>query len=412
MHLLRTLFTVVLLGVCLTPFSWATTERVIHSFSGSDGSNAATDLVFDAHGNLFGTTVTGGDFDCGTVFELTPAGGGQWTESVIYSFDCFDTGKNPHGGVTLDSQGNIYGTTVAGGTGGFCVGDGCGVVFELSPSAGGWVETVIYNFHDSPDGWGAGGAVVFDALGNLYGTTPDGGANGVGTVYQLSPGNGGWTETILHDFTGGDDGALGGLGRLLVDRGGSLYGVTEIGGHYGAGTVFRVARVSATGWYFSTIYAFRGMPDGSSPYGGVIADAHGNLYGTTYFGGGYDVGAFYQLSPGVSALGEWRETALAGFGPLVENGVLPLGTLVFTPAGYLLGTASEGGDVGCNCGVIFELASDGQGHWGEGALHLFGNEHDAATPLYGLTPDGAGNYYGATAYGGSANVGAVYEFTP
>jgi uncharacterized repeat protein (TIGR03803 family) len=413
MQFQSTLIRVVLLSACLGSFCWAaTSEHVIHSFSGPDGSNAATDLVFDAHGNLYGTTVTGGVSGCGTVFQLTPAGGGQWNESVLFSFDCLDTGKNPHGGVTLDSQGNIYGTTVAGGTGGFCAGDGCGVVFKLSQSGGSWVETVIYNFQDSPDGWGAGGAVVFDALGNLYGTTPDGGANDEGTVYQLSPSNGQWTETILHNFTGGDDGAVGGLGRLLVDRGGNLYGVTEIGGHYQAGTVFRMGRVSVSSWHFATLYAFRGGLDASSPYGGLISDAHGNLYGTTYYGGKYAAGTVYQLSPGVSATGEWRESLLNSFGDLAEDGLLPLGTLVLDAAGNLLGTTSEGGDVGCNCGVVFELTPDGHGNWGESVPHKFGLQQDAATPLYGLTADGAGNYYGATAYGGTSNLGAVYELTP
>jgi uncharacterized repeat protein (TIGR03803 family) len=409
MHLQRKLC---LLIVTLVSFCWAgATERVISSFSGPNGSNGATDLVFDAHGNVYGTTVTGGDFDCGTVFKLTPAGGGQWTESVLFSFDCFDTGKNPHGGVTLDSQGNIYGTTVAGGGGGFCVGDGCGVVFQLSQSGGSWIENVIYNFRDSPDGWGAGGAVVFDALGNLYGTTPDGGANEAGTVYQLSPHSGQWTETILHNFTGGDDGAVGGLGRLLVDRGGNLYGVTEVGGHYGAGTVYRVSRVTINGWHFATLYAFRGQPDASSPYGGLVADGRGNLYGTTYFGGSAGAGAAYQLSPGVSVTGEWRESLLYSFQEAADGG-FPLGTLVFDGAGNLHGTTSAGGDPGCDCGVVFALTSDGHGGWTQSVQHIFGGQHDGMSPLYGMTPDGAGNYYGATAFGGTANMGAVYEIMP
>src|SRR5205814_1197502 len=134
--------------------------NTVYSFSGGlDGSNPASQIVFDSAGNAYGTTVTGGASDCGTVFQLSPAGGGNWQQSVLFSFDCFGQGKNPYGGVTLDADGNLYGTTVAGGFGGICSGDGCGVVYKLTQSAGSWNESVLYAFGDSPDAAGPGNAV-------------------------------------------------------------------------------------------------------------------------------------------------------------------------------------------------------------------------------------------------------------
>lgn len=407
-----TLIKLAALAASLVGISWAGSgERLLYSFGGApNGSDPATALTFDAQGNLYGTTVRGGADDCGTVFQLVPIGGGRWQENVLHSFDCMDEGKNPYGGVTLDAQGNLYGTTVAGGSGGVCVGDGCGVVYKLSFSGGSWSETVLYSFHDSPDGSGAGGAVVFDRAGNLYGTTPDGGADGEGAVFELSQTNGQWTERVIYNFTGGDDGAIGGLGGLLVDRFGNLYGVTEIGGTFGAGTVFKMTPGPGGTWQFTTLYEFQGQPDAGFPYGGLIADAHGILYGTTYYGGANGAGSVFKLGPGPT-FGAWRDAVLYSFQGSTDGG-MPLSTLVFDSAGNLYGTSSAGGDPGCDCGVAFVLAPNGHGGWDEQVLHTFGSNGDAAYPSYGLTPDGAGNYFGTGVAGGSANMGAVYELTP
>ena len=231
------------------------------------------------------------------VFKLTPMVGGQWQQSVLYSFTCFSDGKNPYGGVTLDGAGNLYGTTVAGGAGGICSGDGCGVVFQLTQSGGVWSESVLYSFGDLPDAAGPGGGVVFDRAGNLYGTAADGGAYSAGAIFQLSPNGNQWTETVIHNFTGGDDGAIGSLGLLLLDAAGNFYGVTELGGHYGAGTVYKLTRAAGI-WNLTTLYAFMGQPDAGFPYGGLIADAHGNLYGTTYYGGADGAGTVFKVDPG------------------------------------------------------------------------------------------------------------------
>ena len=309
--------------VALAQSSWAATESRVYSFSGGlDGSNPASQLTFDAAGNAYGTTVTGGSFACGTVFQLTPTGGGQYAQSVLHSFDCFGGGKNPYGGVTLDAQGNLYGTTVAGGSGGVCSGDGCGVVYKLTRSGGGWTENVLYSFQDAPDAAGPGGAVVFDRAGNLLGTAPDGGAYAAGAVYELSQTNGHWTERVIHDFTGGADGAIGSLGRLLPDAYGNFYGVTELGGTSGAGTVFKLIPGSGGTWQLNTRYAFQGQPDAAFPYGGLIADSHGNLYGTTYYGGANGAGAVFRVGPG-AGIGGWRDAVLYSFQGGADGAIRP-----------------------------------------------------------------------------------------
>ncbi len=170
-------------AVAATGRSAQASERVLYSFTGgSDGGNAATALVFDGKGNLYGTTVIGGTAQCGTVFELMSQASPPWPETVLHNFGCYADGKNPHGGVTFDRHGNLDGTTVSGGSGGSCGSDGCGIVFQLTSST----ESVLYNFTGSADGFGPGGGVVFDSAGNVYGMTPDGGAHSEGTIYELS----------------------------------------------------------------------------------------------------------------------------------------------------------------------------------------------------------------------------------
>ena len=404
-------FSLLVSAIFLAGNCWASTEHVVHSFTGgADGGGPASPFVFDSAGNAYGTTVTGGVDACGTVYKLTPSGGGQYTQSVIFSFDCFGTGKNPYGGVIMDGQGNLYSTTVAGGFGGVCAGDGCGVVYELTQSGGSWSETLLYSFGDSPDAAGPGGGVVFDAQGNLYGTAADGGQFGSGAVYELSHSGGGWSEIVIHDFTGGDDGALGSLGTLLRDASGNFYGVTEIGGQQGAGTVYRLSPISGGGWNFKTLYAFQGQPDAAFPYGGLIADANGNMYGTTYFGGTSGSGTVFKVGPAANALGGWRDAVLYSFQGGADGGS-PTSTLVFDAAHNLYGTTSAGGDPGCDCGVAFQL-SPGGGGWSQRVLHTFGTPPDGASPTYGLTSDGAGNYLGVTPVGGQDSQGAVYQLTP
>ena len=399
-------FFAIALVLCLVNVSWAaTTYTSIYSFSGPDGRDPATNLIFDSAGNLYGVTAAGGEFDLGTVFKLSLVNG-FWTVTFIYSFSGPD-GQDPHGGLVFDNAGNLYGTTVAGGTGGFCAGDGCGTVFKLTPNGGSWTESVIYNFTDGDDGFGPGSGLVFDSAGNLFGTTPDGGKFQAGTVFELQPTNGGWNEQIIHDFTGGSDGAVGSLGRLVFDAAGNLYGVTELGGDSGNGTVYEMSP-SQGSWTFKTLYTFQGMPNAGSPYGGVIFDAKGNLYGTTYFGGTLGMGSVYELSP--TGAGTWQERVLYSFQGGTD-GSFPLSTLVFGAKGNLFGTTTTGGRASCDCGTVFKLRRKGK-KWGETVIHQFGANNDGQNPIYELTPDSAGNFYGTAPFGGFTEFGMAFVITP
>ena len=401
---------------------WASnTEKVVHSFTGgSDGIDPAATLARDGAGNFYGTTVSGGTGTlcadgCGTVFELSPGSGGKWKETVLYSFTGGSDGKNPYGGVTRDSKGDLYGTTVSGGSGGTCSGDGCGVVFRLSKSDKRWVETVMYNFTGGKDGFGPGGAVVFDGDGNLYGTTPDGGnlqeCNGLGcgVVYQISPAHGGgWKQTVLHTFTGGADGAVGSLGPLLVDKTGNVFGVAEVGGDPSCqcGTVFELTVVNGK-WKFMRLDAFKGTPQSGFPYGGVIADSKGNLYGTTYYGGTDGAGSVFKLTKSGD---KFTESVLYSFTGGADGGS-PTTTLMFDAKGNLYGTTSAGGD-GNGDGVVFKLTPKSGGKWTESVAHQFGRSGDGANPYYGLVSDKAGVLFGTTAIGGGSGQGVVFQIRP
>ncbi len=376
-----------------------TTYSVVHSFTGGlDGGNAATRLVFDVTGNAYGTTVTGGAFGCGTVFKLHPSNG-VFHETVLWNFKCGSDGKNPHGGVTLDSTGHIYGTTVAGGAG-LCAGDGCGVVFKLQN--GGIV--ILHDFAGGNDGFGPGGPIVFDSAGNAFGETPDGGTHGMGTVFELVR-SANWQHKVLHNFIGGADGSTGSLGPLLVDAHGDLFGVTEGGGTHSAGTVFELVHGAGNTWTFKILYEFKGTPDAGFAYGGLIADPNGNLYGTTYFGGAAGMGAVFELTPHGTT---WSERVLYSFKGGTD-GSLPTSTLVFDDDKDLYGTTSTGGRPSCDCGTIFKLShTTGL----ESVVHRFGVQPDGSSPYYGLTSDAFGNLFSSTVAGGLDSQGTIFVFTP
>jgi len=381
----------------------AGTHQVVYNFTGgNDGGNAATDLVFDSNGNAYGTTVVGGVSGCGTIFKATPAQG-QWVVQTLWSFSCFNDGKNPHGGVTLDGAGNIYGTTVAGGSGGICDGDGCGVVFRLGH--GGAMRT-IYNFTGQLDGFGPGGRVVFDRSGNLYGTTPDGGKNGMGVVYQLSFRQNHWKQTVIHAFTGRNDGSTGSLGPLLIDTNGTIFGIAELGGAYQAGTAYKITPGAGGTWTFRTLWAFRGLPDAGFPYGGLIADASGDLFGTTYYGGANGLGSVYELKRG--NFGAYHEHLLYSFQG-GSDGSSPTTTLLLASSNDLVGTTSAGGNT-CDCGTIFKVSAR---TGAESILYRFGSSQtDGAYPYYGLSFDMSGDLVTSTVAGGSFGQGVLFGIKP
>ena len=382
----------------------ASTTTVVYAFSGgADGEYLDTDLVMDNAGNLYGTTVQGGS-GSGTVFQLAPSASG-WTHTVLYSFTGGADGAEPYKGVTLDAEGNLYGTTVAGGSGP-CE-SGCGVVFKLTNSAGVWTESVIHTFTGS-DGSGPGSGLTFDKAGNLYGMTPTGGTYGLGVIYQLRPSaTGNWWFRVIHTFTGGVDGSSGSAGRLILDHAGNLYGVTTVGGANGKGVAFKLHRSYTGAWILKPLYAFKDQPDGALPYGGLIFDRSGNLYGTTYYAGAHDVGTVYKLTHRGDS---WTESVLYSFKGALD-GSSPISTLVRDAAGNLYGTTSEGGTRG-SYGVIFKLAPGSNNSWTESVAYRFPGVPGASLPYNGMVADSVGNFYGATSHGGPTNDGTIYKFTP
>ncbi len=385
----------------LATLSAATTD-VIFSFAEDDGEYADTDLETDNAGNIYGTTVLGGNFGSGTVFQLSPTPNG-WVHTVLYSFTGGADGGEPYKGVSLDRAGNLYGTAVTGGSGS-CEG-GCGVVYKLTKSGGTWTQTVIHAFTGGDDGSGPGARVTVDRSGNIYGMAPTGGANGLGTIYKIRQVAGGWSFRVIHTFTGGDDGATGSAGRMIL-RHGRLFGAATTGGTYGSGVIFELTPTEVGEWDFRAVYSFRGQPDGSFPYGAILFDGSGNVYGTTYYGGTNGIGAVYKLS--TRPTGEWEEHVIYSFQDGTD-GNSPISNLVFDPAGNLYGTTSEGG---LGSGVIFKLSPVGGGLWTESVVHSFQGPPDGSFAYNGMVVDRFGNFYGATVHGGMNDDGSVYKFTP
>jgi uncharacterized repeat protein (TIGR03803 family) len=323
-------------------------NTILYHFTGGSDEGYPEALVFDGAGNLYGIT-QGLPSQFGTVFKLTPVAGGGWKEKVLYTFKGRD-GAYPSGGLVFDPAGNLYGTTYSGGK-------GPGTVFRLSPRSGGkWAETVIYAFQGKLDGSDPVAPLTWDAAGNLYGTTLYGGSSrgaGKGTVFELSPSSGGgWTESILNRFTGGRDGDQPFAG-VIFDAAGNLYGTTWVGGVKCAplsqrcGLVFELSPESGNTWKESVIYDFLKVKN-AIPEAGLVFDSTGNLYGTT--AGASCCGAVFELAPAPG--GGWKETTLHTFTGGKDGGV-PRANLVLDSAGNLYGTASSGGSV--NDGVAFEI---------------------------------------------------------
>ena len=224
--------------------TWATAqEKVLHNFNnnGTDGVSPQAGLIVDGAGNLYGTTSGGGTYNIGTVFELSPTADGGWMEKVLHNFNYNGTdGYFPSASLIFDKAGNLYSTTSYGGTYGY------GTVFELSPKKGGdWTEKVLYSFDkNGTDGYGPGGGLIFDKAGNLYGTTFGGGTYDLGTAFELSlTGNGGWTEWVLHSFNDNGTDGYSLMAGLIFDKAGNLYGTTDRGGAYNEGTVFKLTPI-------------------------------------------------------------------------------------------------------------------------------------------------------------------------
>jgi uncharacterized repeat protein (TIGR03803 family) len=320
-----TLLAVVIVILASTPGAWAVNKykALYHFTGGADGSGSSGSLIFDGAGNLYGTTVVGGEgncsLGCGTVFKLSPGSSG-WTKTVLYSFGGPNgDGAYPYAGLIFDKTGNLYGTTIQGGV----AGNG-GTIFKLAPNSdGSWTESILYSFcslTNCVDGLNPTSALISDATGSLYGTTIQGGAANDGTLFKLTPKvHGGWTESVLYSFcsrTRCADGAEPYLGSLVFDAKGNLYGTTQGGGARIYGVVFKLASKANGSWTETVLHNFcslKSCEDGQIPYAGLIFDAAGRLYGTTLRGGpfGEDYGVVFRLTP--KAQGGWEEKVLHQF---------------------------------------------------------------------------------------------------
>jgi uncharacterized repeat protein (TIGR03803 family) len=409
---------IIIFGLVVSVTSaWAAHEKVLHNFDSGDGASPFGTLLFDASGNLYSTTLGGGIHDFGTAFELVPAEGGGWTETVLHSFGRGNDGFLAWGSLIPDSAGNLYGTTIFGGIHTSCAEayDTCGTVFELSPrEGGGWTETVLHNFNSNrSDGFYPYGALVMDGAGNLYGTTTQGGIHecNCGTVFELSPRvGGGWTEKVLHSFNI-RDGSLP-FGNLIFDAAGNLYGTTNAGGIHGYGTLFELSPREGGGWTETVLHSFGAGNDGTFPNAGLIFDASGNLYGTTYSGGIHGWGTAFEFSPNQD--GGWTEKVLYNFNNNGREASAPESNLIFDALGNLYGTSYAGGINPCfetGCGTVYELSPRQDGGWTQTVLHNFGNSGDGIYPETGLIFDAAGNLYGTTSEGGMHGAGTVFEIT-
>ena len=392
------ILTILILAVCAS----AGTEKVLYSFSGGPDGFWPNGVRFDSAHNLFGTTQQGGVGQAGTVFELSPSSSGAWTLKVLHSFTGGADGGRPYSGVTMDASGNLYGTTFFGGD------FNQGTVYKLAPNADGtYTQTVLHSFSGGADGAGPYDTPIFDAAGNLYGTTYNGGATyNTGTVFKLTPNaDGTWSESILYTFTGEQNPMAG----LVMDPAGNLYGTTVYGGSSFRGNVYQLSQSSGV-WTQNIIHTFNDA-DGSTPFAGLVRDAAGNLFGAAYGGGTSDWGTIYRLSQQPN--GTWNFKLIYSFAGTADGGS-PYSALTLDPRGNLYGTANHGGNTATctnGCGAVFKFARSGSS-FTESVLYTFTGAQDGANPYSNLIFDRAGNLYG-TAYGGGASLlGVIYEVKP
>jgi hypothetical protein len=296
-------------------------------------------------------------------------------------------------------------------------------VFKLSPAGGGkWTESVLHSFAGGSDGAFPFAGVTFSG-GKLFGTTYTGGGNGTGcyylgcgVIYEMSPASGGWTETIAHTFTESLDGALPEYATLVADAAGNLYGTTSYTGCDGCAdrhpTVFQLSPNGTGGWSLNTLFIFF---DYGLPFGSLVLDSAGNIFGTINGNvyGSFSAGSVFELT---KSGGTWSRNTLYGFTG-GSDGKYPIAGVTFDPAGSLYGTTSEGGNSVCGaslgCGVVYKLVPGSGGSWSFSVLHTFdGSPGDGGGPEGGVTIDSLGNLYGTTVGGGSIGYGTVYEVTP
>lgn len=399
-----------LVAVLLSVSAQAQTFTVLHAFTGgNDGGGPSATLTPDAAGNFYGTASYGGAQSMGTVFKLTNKPSG-WSLTTLYNFTGGADGGQPQSSVIFGPDGRLYGNTYVGGNP-VCTG-GCGTVYSLEPQTRAcattncpWQETTLYQFLDTYDGeafpWGN---LSFDPTGNIYGTTIAAG----GIVYKLTPGLRGWTYEITHSFVYGGE-AYRPYAGVMSDAAGNLFGTTYGGGEpncyrmQDCGTVFELSPVG-TSWALKILHDFNGI-DGGIPIGGLIADRLGNLYGAN------SIGVIYMMTP---IGGSWSFTTLGTVQGGCQSFILgpscgPWDTLAMGADGSLYGTAFASGAY--EYGSVFKLTPS-NGSWIYTDLHDFTDGSDGGYPIAGVTLKANGNLYGATTTGGTYGAGVVFEITP
>ncbi len=325
-----------------------------------------------------------------------PGARGAGKEKVLYAFKGGNDGTTPIGVLVADAAGNLYGVTLSGGA------YGAGTVFELTRSGKAWMEVVLHAFGAVDDGADPYNLII-DGSGKIYGTTVAGGgaqelcSEGCGTVFALTRNSKGrWSEQVIHRFKPSQGDGSGPYGMLIRDASGNIYGTTSQGGtgscNGGCGTVFEMRRGKGSAWNAGVLYSFLGSDDGSWLYGGLVMDAKGTMYGTTGEGGPNNSGTVFQMA---LSGGKWVKTTLYSFGGYPDGETPTDSSLVLGKSGNLYGTTQNGGSYACGCcgcGTVFEL-SGSNGEWTESILHDFTGKKDEAYP-FGPILDGAGDLYG------------------
>ena len=357
--------------------------HLLYTFQKSDGAHPVAAPVLDADGNLYGTARYGGSLNSGVVYKLAPDG----SQTVLADFHGKKSGRYPDAPVWRDASGNLFGTTSV-----TTRRLPYGTVFEIGQSG---QQQVLHRFsQNDPAGYDPEGGVIGDGQGNLYGTTTSGGAKQGGTVFTLAP-NG--KMTVLHAFDANSGDASAPWGSLVMDAGANLYGISERGGAYGSGALFKIAPDGTE----SVLYSFGGDPGTGYAPTGVLIDAAGNFIVSTNGGGAWSAGVIDKITP------DGTLTVLHAFNSPTD-GALPNGAMVADTKGNFYGTTNSGGGPS-NFGTVFELSPGGRFH----VLHAFG-AHDRSTrkgvkPQAGLAIDAAGNLYGTTSLSGPPGYGTVFE---
>lgn len=360
---------------------------------------------------------------CGTVFMLSPMQNGAWKEATLYRFKGGADGESPNGNMIFDPAGDLYGTTAVGGQG---ISYGCGTVFKLAPGAGKWKESIAYTFcSEGGDGYFPNPGMIMDSSGNLYGTTLSGGSALGGIVFELTNSGKGFSDKALYDFclvdscfANGSNPAAG----LITESHGNFYGTTGQGGAYmdscggfpgGCGVVYELTNDSKGNWTQTVIHNFQG-PSGTQPSARVTFDGNGNLYGTTNSDGAFGFGTAFELTP--SGHGQWTYHVLYNFREGIGGGLgNAVSGLVMDASGNLYGAIGGGGTGSCSgygCGLVYKLSPGKHGRWDFTTLHSFTGNEDGGQPTGDLILDSHGNLYGTASVGGSTSAGVVFEITP